>query len=104
MSPVANPWRGEAGLLIGGVERILRPSFAALVAAEEELGSLFSVVERGAGGQLRLAEIVALFWHCLADRSHLSRDTLGEAIIEMGLTKAAVPLRVLLEQILQGAG
>ena len=37
----ANPYRGEASLVVGGETLVLRPSFGALVAAEEELGSLF---------------------------------------------------------------
>ena len=50
MSAGANPWRGEVRLDLDGQVHILRPSFAALVAAEEELGPLFTLVERAAGG------------------------------------------------------
>lgn len=64
-----NPLRGEASLLIDGAKRLLRPTFTALVAAEEELGPLFALVERVGAGQLRLAEMAALFWHCLAERT-----------------------------------
>ena len=46
----ANQARGEAALVIGGETLRLRPSFAALVAAEAELGPLFALVERA--GQL----------------------------------------------------
>ena len=53
-----NPVRGEAALRVGGETLVLRPSFAALVAAEEELGPLFALVERAAEGRLRLAEMV----------------------------------------------
>jgi len=35
MSDPANPLRGEAELIVGGKRLVLRPSFAALVAAEE---------------------------------------------------------------------
>lgn len=103
MSHSANPHRGEASLVIAGAPRVLRPSFAALVAAEEELGSLFALVERAGSGQLRLAEMVALYWHCLADRDGISRDMIGEALAAMGLAQASKPLRLLLGQILQGA-
>ncbi len=65
MIPVANPVRGEASLRVAGEVLVLRPTFAALVAAEQELGSLFALVERAVGGRLALAELVALFWHCL---------------------------------------
>lgn len=100
----ANRWRGEASLHIAGRARLLRPSFAALVAAEEELGALFALVERAGAGQLRLAEMAALFWHCLADRDGLTRELVGEATAELGLAACAVPLRALLAQILQGSG
>lgn len=98
----ANPLRGEAALVVAGRERLLRPSFGALVAAEEELGPLFALVERAGEGRLRLAEMAALFWHCLAERGDVSREDVGEAVITAGLAGCAGPLRVLLKQILQG--
>ena len=100
----ANPHRGEASLAIAGLDRLLRPAFTALVAAEEELGPLFALVERAGAGQLRLGEMAGLFWHCLADKSGLTREQLGEAVAEVGLAQCAKPLRVLLGQILQGSG
>lgn len=99
---MSNPVRGEASILIDGHERKLRPSFDALVRAEEEIGPLFALVERAGEGQLRLAEIAGLFWHCLADRTAVSRETVGEAVLAMGLAEAAKPLRVLLGEILRG--
>jgi hypothetical protein len=98
----ANPQRGEAALQIGGRELRLRPSFAALVAAEDELGPLFALVERASAGQLRVSEMVALFWHCLAERDGLSREALGEALANQGLAACSRPLRAILTQILQG--
>ena len=99
----ANPVRGEAALTVGGEALVLRPSFEALVAAEEELGPLFGLVERAASGGLRVTEIVALFWHCLKERPEgLTRERVGAAVAEMGLAGTAPLLRVLLQQILQG--
>lgn len=97
-----NPHRGEAMLVIAGEPRLLRPTFNALVAAEEELGPLFALVERAAAGQLRLGEMAALFWHCLAERNQLTRETVGDAIADQGLAACATPLRALLAQILKG--
>ena len=103
MSGGANPARGEASLTVGGARLLLRPSFAALVAAEEELGPLFALVERAAAGSLALAELVGLFWHCVAERpAGLSRAELGEAVVEQGLAAATPVLRVLIGQILKG--
>ena len=56
----SNPARGEATLVIAGRPHVLRPTFNALVCAEEELGPLFALVERAGEGQLRLAEIAML--------------------------------------------
>lgn len=103
MSAEANSLRGEAWLTISGVNHLLRPSFTALVAAEEELGPLFALVERAGAGQLRLAEMTALFWHCLAERDRLTREMVGEAVMAAGLAEAARPLRAILAQILQGS-
>lgn len=97
-----NPARGEAAIHVDGRELVLRPSFDALCRAEEELGPLFALVERAGAGQLRLAEIAGLFWHCLAQPAAVSREELGEAVLAMGLAKAAKPLRTLLGQILRG--
>jgi len=101
----ANPARGEAALNVGGEALVLRPTFEALVAAEEELGPLLALVERAAAGGLKLGEIAALFWHCVRDRPEgLSRERIGAALAELGLAKAAPLLRGLIAQILQGHG
>lgn len=103
MTAAANPERGEAALQVGGETLKLRPSFEALVAAEEELGPLFGLVERAADGGLKLGEIAALFWHCVADRpGGLSRERIGAAIAERGLARTTPILKLLLTQILQG--
>lgn len=98
-----NPMRGEAAIPVAGERLTLRPSFEALVAAEEELGPLFALVERAAAGGLKLGEMVGLFWHCLAQRPEgLTRERLGEAVAAQGLAAATPVLKVLLTQILQG--
>ena len=102
MSGAANPMRGEAALEIGGETLLLRPSFAALVAAEQELGPLFALVERAADGKLSLGDLVALFWHCLVDREAMTREALGEAVIAVGLAKVTPALKAMLQQILAG--
>ena len=99
----ANAVRGEASIRVAGETLVLRPTFAALVAAEAELGPLFALVERAAEGRLALGEMVALFWHCLRDPpSGLTREALGEGVAAAGLAVATPVLRVLLGQILAG--
>ena len=101
----ANPARGEASLLVGGEQLVLRPSFEALAAAEEEIGPLFGLVERAAEGGLRLSEMTALFWHCAAAPGEaINRERVGAAIVEAGLANVTPILKSLLSQILQGRG
>lgn len=81
---------------------MLRPDFESLVCAEEELGSLFSLVERASGGALTLTEMTALIWHCLSPDSRPTRGEVGEAVLAIGLVGATKPVRAVLTQVLQG--
>ena len=99
----ANPYRGEASLTVGGEAIVIRPSFGALVAAEEELGPLFALVERASEGRLALHEIAALFDHLSIGRPQsISRERIGEAVVEKGLAGISPTLRAVLGQILKG--
>ena len=100
----ANPYRGEASLKVGGETIVIRPSFGALVAAEEELGPLFALVERAADGKLGIGEMAALFDH-LSRQSRpagIDRARIGDAIVEQGLAGVSPQLKLVLGQILQG--
>jgi Phage tail tube protein, GTA-gp10 len=99
----ANPHRGETQFRVCGETLVLRPSFGALVAAEQELGALFALVERAAEGQLRLQEIATLFDHLSAQRNPaIGRAEIGQAVVELGLARTSPILKVVLGQILQG--
>lgn len=99
----ANPYRGEAMLRVGGEALVLRPTFGALVSAEEELGPLFALVERASEGRLALAEMATLFDHVSRERpGAISRERIGEAIVAAGIANMTPVLRLLLGQILQG--
>lgn len=102
MSGVANPARGETAMVIDGRSRLLRPTFAALVAAEQELGPLLALVDRAAEGRIGIGEIATLFWHCLTDRDGVSREAMGEAVLALGLAAVTPMLRSILQQILAG--
>ncbi len=102
MTTAANPLRGECALAVAGVSYVLRPSFENLVLAEAELGSLFALVERAAGGALTLTEMTALLWHCLPAEGRPDRVAVGTAVLAMGLVGATAPVRAVLAQVLQG--
>lgn len=97
----ANPLRGEVELQLGDRQLVLRPSFAALVRAEEELGSLLALVERVAAGDVRLQEIGGLFWHCLTgDRGE--RQSFEEALLDAGISNLLPIYRTLLARLFGG--
>ena len=99
---MSNSVRGEASIHVDGRELVLRPTFDALVKAEQEIGSLFALVERAGEGRLTLTEIATLFWFCIAQPRSVTRDEVGEAVVAMGLSGAAGPLKTLLGQVLRG--
>ncbi len=104
MTRPANALRGEAEILVRGERLMLRPTFGALVAAEEELGPLFALVDRASAGELRLAEMVALFWHCRQGwPAAIGRADLGEVVAAQGLAAVTPALRAILRQILAGS-
>ena len=90
--------------MVGGETIVIRPSFGALVAAEEELGPLFALVERAAEGKLGIGEMAALFDHLSREGRPpaIDRARIGQAIVEQGLAGVAPQLRQVLGQILQG--
>lgn len=102
MMQPANPLRGEASIELGGKCFVLRPSFEALVAAEEELGSLFAIIDRAAQGSLKISEIAGLVWHCLPPQDRPQRAAIGEAVLNLGMVEAAKPLRAIFTQVLKG--
>ncbi len=99
---LANGARGEAQFMMGDKAYIIRPSFAALIAAEDEIGSLFDFVERAAAGKALLGEVVALFWHCLIDAQEMKRAQFCEHLAALGMVGLTPILKVILRQILQG--
>lgn len=89
-------------MMIAGQRVLLRPSFENLVAAEEEVGSLFALVERASEGAITITEITALLWHCCDGEPRPDRETVGNAVLGMGLVDATKPVRAILAQVLQG--
>ena len=102
-APPANPARGEATLTLAGQPMTVRPSFAALVAAEQEVGPLFALVETAAAGKLTLADTVALIFHCLVDKpGDMTTQSLGDEIVQVGIAVLTPVLQTLLGQIIKG--
>lgn len=101
MPDSANPHRGEAALALGASTYRLRPSFAALVAVEEELGSLIALVERAGSGALGIKDIVVLLHACAVAGGHdISRDDFAAALLKEGVTACIGPLRDILAAVM----
>jgi hypothetical protein len=89
--------RGE--IMLGAWK--LRPSYARLVAAEAEIGSLFALLERTSAGQVTLAEMICLLWHCAETDTH--RDAFAETCVALGIAALTPAYRRLIETALAGA-
>lgn len=91
-------------MTVGGEALLIRPTFAGLVAAEEELGPLFALVERASEGRLTVNEMATLFDHLsqVGRPPTIDRARIGEAIVEQGLAGISPQLKLVLGQILQG--
>lgn len=98
----ANPLRGEVELALVGHRFVLRPSFQALVAAEAEVGSLFRLLDRAGAGDVRLAEMGALFWHCLK-APEVERPAFEAALLQAGPAALLPPYQRLLAAVFGGA-
>lgn len=94
----ANPLRGEVPLPLGDQLWCLRPSFARLVEAEAEAGSLFQLLDRAADGDIRLADAESLFWCCL-DGERPEREAFRESLSQAGMRAIVAPYRKLLAQL-----
>lgn len=81
-----------------------RPSYAALVAAEADIGSLFALVEHASSGSLKLTDMIALLWHCRVDApATLTADMFGTMCVEAGLSRITPVFRQVIEQALGGS-
>jgi hypothetical protein len=93
----ANIERGE--MMLGAWK--LRPTYAALVAAEAEIGSLFALLERTSASQVTLADMICLLWHCA--ETDMTRDTFAESCVTLGIAQLTPAYRQLIETALAGA-
>lgn len=99
----ANPYRGEISLELAGQRHVLRPSFEALVAIEQERGSLLAMIERASAGTLMLDDIVTVLWACMrAGGSDYDKAMVGRRVVETGIAAATPAFRDLLTMALTG--
>lgn len=99
----ANLVRGEVLLTLPCGDCVLRPTFAALVAAEAEVGSLLALLDRAGAGEVRLGDIGPLFWHALAEPGGFAdRAAFEAALADAGLRALIPPYRRFLSAVFGG--
>ncbi|MEM8799694.1 MAG: gene transfer agent family protein [Pseudomonadota bacterium] len=84
--PFANPHRGEVELRLSiGLFR-LRPSFERLVAAEAEVGSIISLLDAAAKGEVRLGVMAPFLWAIADPKPECTRECFLAAVAGQGIT------------------
>ena len=94
---------GALTIMLGGVSYRLLPTFAALLALEEQSGlGLLTLAKRFAGGEFTLAELVALIRAGLIGAGEKVPDNLGALVLAQGLSALTPVLTRFLEAALNG--
>lgn len=101
----ANPHRGEVNLTLGDQNYVLRPSFSALVAIEEELQTsvLLLAQKIALEGVLTLQELSSVCRHTLLEYTD-SRETLEQELLEDGIMHVLEQVSELLNNAIVGMG
>lgn len=102
---MANALRGEQTCRLDGVVWTFRPSFAAILEIEEQLGGVVPLAQRFAGGDFSLREVAVILWATALDAPGAPRRSLeavGAAVLRTGLVEVTGVVRDLLTQILTG--
>ena len=98
-----NAHRGEVMLVLGADKIILRPTFAALAAIEQQTNKSLIVLVRGlADGDFRLGELVSIIKATAVSPTDLPPE-IADAIVATGIMAVLETCLVLLVQALRGA-
>lgn len=96
-----NPLRGEVAITVEGRERVLRPTFDAIVKWEEEIGQpTFQIAKAFEGRNVRLDPISKVV--LAASTDGLTKDELGAEIEQRGFLWLFDPAFLLLVNALNG--
>ena len=100
----ANPLAGEVALALGSQRFLFRPSFARILAAEAEIGSLLDLAMRAGEGRVAIKEIASLLWFCLepGEGDKPTLQAFGDRILAAGIGQVTPAFRDLLTVILGG--
>lgn len=103
----ANALRGEVAIRLGGRERVLRPSFSALLAIEDSLRPILALAQEAAEGRVALGDLAIVIHHCLLIEPGETRPSvadIGDLLLADGMLGGLAAWRSLLERTLGGIG
>ena len=90
----ANRKRGEVTLELGGESYVLVPSIAAIIEIENEMDSnLFEIGRRLESAEISASDLIDFARACVTQAGYqVTRERLGEAIVEAGAQQAITAL------------
>ena len=90
----ANRKRGEVTLELGGETYVLVSSIAAIIEIEDEIGTnLFEIGRRLESAEISARDLIDFARACVTQAGYqVTRERLGEAIVEAGTLKAIAAL------------
>ena len=91
---MANKARGEVTLELGGESYVLVPSIAAIIEIENEIDSnLFEIGRRLESAEISASDLIDFARACATQAGYqVTRERLGEAIVEAGAQQAITVL------------
>jgi hypothetical protein len=99
----ANSLKGEVEITFGAQRYVMRPSFAAIMAIEAELGGVVPLARRAAKGDFGLKDLTVIIREgLLAHGTRLEQSAVGAMILTEGLANVAGPVRDFLTAVLSG--
>lgn len=102
----ANPLKGEVEITFGTARHVMRPSFAAIMAIEAELGGVVPLARRAARGDFGLRDLTVIVRAGLnaARGPRFDEAEVGAMILTEGMAHVAGPVRDFLTAVLSGDG
>lgn len=98
-----NPLKGEVEIVLGAERRIMRPTFAAIMEIEGELGGVVPLARRAAKGEFGLRDLAVVIHAGLNGAGgEETLEDVGQHVLEIGVANVTAPVRDFLTNVLNG--
>jgi len=103
VSGAPNPLRGEVAITLGGRAQVMRPTFAAIMEIEAELGGVVPLARRAAKGEFGLRDLTVVIRAGLNGAGgDETLEDVGALVLEAGVANVTAPVRDFLTNVLNG--